>query len=62
MDGRKPCDVCGKQFPLCDDCPLYGLPIEYQCANWNCFLNHEGDCMISLFERCGAWKGEASDA
>ena len=55
-NGLNPCDVCDKE--TCFDCALYCNSAEYQCCNWNCFLNHEGDCVISIFDKCGAWKKE----
>lgn len=54
MSGLNPCDVCDREF--CSGCALYCSSGEYQCANYNCFLNHEGDCIISIFDKCGAWK------
>lgn len=54
MSGLNPCDVCENEY--CGNCCLFSTTAEYQCANYNCFLNHEGDCIISVFDNCGAWK------
>lgn len=55
MSGLYPCDVC--ESTSCWDCCLNITSTkEYQCANYSCFLNHEGDCLISAFDKCGAWK------
>ena len=56
MDKRNPCDLCERTD--CFDCALDYNSGEYQCCNWDCFLNHEGDCIISVFDNCGAWKKE----
>lgn len=54
MNGVSPCSVCGKSS--CWECVLNGMTKENECTNYNCFLNYEGDCLISVFEKCGAWK------
>lgn len=59
MTGLNPCDVCEKDY--CGDCALYPQSAEWECCNYNCFLNHEGDCLISIFSRCGAWKRDGDD-
>ena len=53
---RNPCDVCNSEE--CWFCALYCNTEEYQCCNWDCFLNFEGDCKIGIFYKCGAWKKE----
>lgn len=59
MTGLNPCDVCEKDY--CGDCALYPQSAEWECCNYNCFLNHEGDCIISIFARCGAWRKDSDD-
>lgn len=54
MNGVNPCDVCKNQD--CWNCCFNSVTDEYECTNYNCFLNHEGDCLISVFEKCGAWR------
>lgn len=57
MDGRNPCDVCeGRRCDSFGECALHAYPVKYECCNYDCFLNHEGDCAVSLFEKCGAWR------
>ena len=59
MDGRNPCDVC-EQHAGCGfevDCVFNCYPRMYICCNYDCFLNYDGDCLMAVFERCGAWKG-----
>lgn len=57
MNGLNPCSVCDKDCYLGTECVFNEHSSEYQCCNYGCFLNVEGDCIISVFERCGAWKG-----
>lgn len=52
--GKNPCDVCDTEH--CDDCALNIYALEHECCNYQCFLNYDGTCIISLFEKCGAWK------
>lgn len=54
MNVQNPCDVCGKNY--CDECVLSKTALKSRCSNYDCFVNHEGDCMLSIFENCGAWK------
>lgn len=61
MNGFNPCDV--RKCESCWDCCFSGVTNEYECTNYNCFLNREGDCLVSVFEKCKAWrKGGDSDA
>ena len=49
--------VC--HFELEIDCLLNSWSKKYyQCLTYECFLNYEGSCLISLYESCGACKGE----
>ena len=57
MDGKNPCDVCDGRID-CSECPLDGYSEAYECDNYECFLYCEGTCILSLYDRCGAWKGE----
>ena len=59
MSGVNPCDVCENK--LCVNCCLFAATFEYQCTNYNCFLNHEGDCLISVFDKCGAWRKDDTE-
>lgn len=56
-DNRKenPCDLCSREMD-CFDCALGGYTAEYICCTSNCFLNYEGNCVLGLYVRCGAWK------
>ena len=57
MDKRNPCDVCSNiSIEKCSFCSFGHYTSEYQCCNWDCFLNYEGDCIVSVFDNCGAWK------
>ena len=58
MNGRNPCDVCNRDCDLGNECVFAGYTVQYQCFNYDCFLNHDGNCLVSVFDRCGAWKGE----
>lgn len=53
MNGRNPCDVCDG---CKEDCIFLVHTMEFQCTNYACFLNHEGDCLVSAFDNCGAWE------
>lgn len=54
--GKNPCDLCKHEG--CDaDCALYRYSQKFQCAEYDCFINYEGSCVLGLYERCGAWKG-----
>lgn len=52
---KNPCDLCKREG--CEyDCALHGDHKNFQCTEYDCFLNYEGNCLIGLYERCGAWK------
>lgn len=58
MEKKNPCDVCGKIFLECDDCPLFifGTTTK-ECRNEMCFLcNSDIGCELSLESKCGAAK------
>ena len=61
-DTRNPCDLCKRKkcFDVDDDsdfaCALGGFTSNYHCSEYQCFLNYEGKCMVSLYDRCGAWE------
>lgn len=55
LSGRNPCDLCHRKE--CEDCVLVAHPKECTCANYDCFLNYDGSCVLSLFDECGAWEG-----
>ena len=57
LGGKNPCDICKKDD--CWECLLNSWSKKYyQCLTYECFLNYEGSCLISLYESCGACKGE----
>ena len=55
LGGRNPCDLCHRKE--CEDCVLVTHSKECECANYECFLNFDGSCVLSLFDECGAWEG-----
>lgn len=59
MSGSNPCDVCRNEY--CGNCCLFVATNEYQCANYDCFLNYEGNCLIQVFDKCGAWKKDGAE-
>lgn len=58
MSGRNPCDVCSGSCKIGDECVFNVYTSKYECWNYDCFLNYEGNCLVSVFDRCGAWKGD----
>lgn len=56
---KNPCDVCNRPCDLLSgfDCIFDVYAKKYECGNYDCFLNHEGKCDVSAYERCGAWEG-----
>lgn len=59
MSVLNPCDVCRNKY--CGNCCLLASTNEYQCVNYDCFLNNEGDCLISVFDKCGAWRKDGAE-
>lgn len=53
MKDRNPCDLCNKK---CEDCALDVYTRNNYCEQYDCFINYEGSCLLSLYENCGAWK------
>ena len=54
MDKIHPCDICGYE---CEKRP-YCVIIEHSakselCKAYDCFNNHEGVCLLSLYDVCG---------
>lgn len=56
---KNPCDVCDRPCEvLCGlDCIFDVYAQKFECRNCDCFLNNEGMCAVSAYERCGAWEG-----
>lgn len=51
-----PCDLCEIDC-YGSDCPMRSLSIKREyCAQYKCFLNYEGGCLVGLNDSCGAWK------
>ena len=58
QDCKNPCDLCKKNgFCGLEFCALAVYPCNNECAQYQCFLNYEGNCMIGLYDNCGAWEG-----
>ena len=53
MEKKNPCDLCDG---CKGDCVFIAHTLQFQCRNYECFLNHEGSCLTSFYEHCGAWK------
>lgn len=53
---KNPCDLCEKGGK-CEDCLFDVYATEIDCVQYDCFINYEGTCLLSLYENCGAWKG-----
>lgn len=53
MANKNPCDACDG---CKEDCVFIVHTQQFQCHNYECFLNHEGSCLVSFYEHCGAWK------
>lgn len=54
MARKNPCDVCNG---CVEDCVLNVHTMQFQCLNYECFVNHDGSCLLSFYDNCGAWKG-----
>lgn len=56
---KHPCDLCKKTD--CCECVLIVYNREYECHNGECFVNHDGSCLLGFYEKCGAfgaWRAE----
>ena len=53
---KHPCDLCKKDRIECYQCSLSVYPRKYECDNDDCFLNHDGSCLLGFYEECGAWE------
>lgn len=59
MSGENPCNIC--KYESCEkmDCVLNRIYNKsYECPVGDCFLNHEGSCLISLYDDCGCRKAK----
>lgn len=63
MNRENPCNICKNQERCSEvDCILHRIWNEcFYCKQYNCFLNHEGDCALSLYDDCGSRKGEENE-
>lgn len=56
MYDRHPCDICGYKDKCFDiRCNLHQIYNRVNvCQQYDCFLNYEGSCKISVYDKCGA--------
>jgi len=59
MSGENPCNICRNKDNCGDtDCVLNRIwSKELYCKAYECFLNYEGSCLLSLYDDCGCRKG-----
>ena len=57
MEKKHPCDTCPRASD-CSDCALNPDTEAYECLNYECAHEYEGTCLLGIYSRCGAWKGE----
>ena len=57
MKGKHPCEICTNLN--CDgfeaECVwkiIYSQ--KYECNTYDCMMNHEGSCLGSFYDKCGA--------
>lgn len=56
MDSKNPCDICENESK-CEECVLHRMYNKaYECCVYECFLNYEGSCLISIYDDCGCLK------
>lgn len=49
-----PCDLCGYECNKRPYCSIIeSLNSETTCPAHTCFVNHEGICLLSLYNTCG---------
>lgn len=56
MGKHNPCDTCDRKNG-CFGCVFNVYPVNFECINYDCFLNIDGMCMVSLYDECYARKG-----
>ena len=58
MYEEHPCNICGFRDKCHDmECPLDQICNKINCCQqYDCFLNYEGSCKISIYDDCGSRK------
>lgn len=60
MGGENPCNICHDRKEFCDgdDCIFFWQrnTKAYVCEAYDCFVNYEGSCLLSLYDDCGCRK------
>ena len=56
MSGENPCNICHADCKE-EECIFYlRYNRAYVCEAYDCFVNCEGSCLLSLYDDCGCRK------
>lgn len=53
MKDANPCDICKSKDNCSDECILNRIYNKaFYCKAYDCFVNYEGSCLLSLYDDC----------